>query len=40
MPFDLWISFFIAAAILVVAPGPDNIFPCNQRFMGLAPEFL
>lgn len=30
MPFDLWISFFVAAAILVVAPGPDNIFVTLQ----------
>ena len=30
MPFDLWMSFFIAAAILVVVPGPDNIFVTLQ----------
>ena len=30
MPFDLWVSFFIAAAILVVVPGPDNIFVTLQ----------
>ena len=30
MPFDLWVSFTIAAAILAVAPGPDNLFVLLQ----------
>ena len=30
MSFDLWVSFTIAAAILAVAPGPDNLFVLLQ----------
>ena len=33
MPFDLWVSFTIAAAILAVAPGPDNLFVLLQSAM-------
>lgn len=33
MPFDLWVSFTIAAAILVIAPGPDNLFVLLQSAM-------
>ena len=30
MPFDLWVIFTIAAAVLAVAPGPDNLFVLLQ----------
>lgn len=33
MPFDLWVSFTIAAAVLAVAPGPDNLFVLLQSAM-------
>ena len=33
MPFDLWVSFTIAAAALAVAPGPDNLFVLLQSAM-------
>lgn len=33
MPFDLWLSFTIAAAVLAVAPGPDNLFVLLQSAM-------
>lgn len=33
MPFDLWVSFTIAAAFLAVAPGPDNLFVLLQSAM-------
>lgn len=33
MPFDLWISFTIAASVLAVAPGPDNLFVLLQSAM-------
>ena len=33
MPFDLWVSFAIAAAVLAVAPGPDNLFVLLQSAM-------
>lgn len=33
MPFDLWISFTVAAAVLAVAPGPDNLFVLLQSAM-------
>ena len=33
MPFDLWVSFTVAAAVLAVAPGPDNLFVLLQSAM-------
>ena len=33
MPLDLWVSFTIAAAVLAVAPGPDNLFVLLQSAM-------
>ena len=33
MPFDLWVSFTIAAAVLSIAPGPDNLFVLLQSAM-------
>lgn len=33
MPFDLWVSFTIAAVVLAVAPGPDNLFVLLQSAM-------
>lgn len=33
MPFDLWVSFTIAVAVLAVAPGPDNLFVLLQSAM-------
>lgn len=33
MPFDLWVSFTIATAVLAVAPGPDNLFVLLQSAM-------
>lgn len=33
MPFDLWVSFTIAATVLAVAPGPDNLFVLLQSAM-------
>ena len=33
MPFDLWVSFTIAASVLAVAPGPDNLFVLLQSAM-------
>lgn len=33
MPFDLWVSFTIAAAVLAIAPGPDNLFVLLQSAM-------
>lgn len=33
MAFDLWVSFTIAAAVLAVAPGPDNLFVLLQSAM-------
>lgn len=33
MPFDLWVTFTIAAAVLAVAPGPDNLFVLLQSAM-------
>lgn len=33
MPFDSWVSFTIAAAVLAVAPGPDNLFVLLQSAM-------
>lgn len=33
MPFDLWVSFTIAATVLAIAPGPDNLFVLLQSAM-------
>lgn len=33
MPFDLWLSFVVAATILAIAPGPDNLFVLLQSAM-------
>lgn len=33
MPFDLWVSFTVAAAVLAVAPGSDNLFVLLQSAM-------
>ena len=33
MPFDLWLSFLVAATILAIAPGPDNLFVLLQSAM-------
>ena len=33
MPVDLWVSLTVAAAVLAVAPGPDNLFVLLQSAM-------
>ena len=33
VPFDLWISFLVAATVLAIAPGPDNLFVLLQSAM-------
>ena len=33
MPFDVWVTFFVAWFFLSIAPGPDNIFVLMQSII-------